>query len=211
MKRWQRSAWPLACLLLIVASALAGLAVASGRLPPELLTWRRGDWPHAPWTLWSGALLHRLAPHALANMLALAALAVLGATLGARPRDALALLLAWPLGTLGLRCWPQVAAYWGLSGPIHAAAAVLALRALTTADTRWLGLLLGGGLSVKLALEHGWESPIGFDAGWGFNVVFAAHLSGALAGTLLALALNVAGWVRLAGASATGQRSVHDA
>ena len=73
---------------------------------------------------------------------------------------------------------------------IHAAAAVLALRALATPERRWLGLLLGGGLAIKLALERGWSVPIGFDTGWGFNVVFAAHLSGAIAGALLALGLN---------------------
>ena len=83
-----------------------------------------------------------------------------------------------------------MAAYWGLSGTIHAAAAVLALRALATPERRWLGLLLGGGLAIKLALERGWSVPIGFDTGWGFNVVFAAHLSGAIAGALLALGLN---------------------
>ncbi|HMT17875.1 MAG TPA: hypothetical protein PKD71_11725 [Ottowia sp.] len=190
MNRLRGGAWPLTCLLLVVASALVGWAAGRPGLPPEALAWHRADWPGAPWTLWSGPLLHRLAPHALANMLALGALAVLGAALAARPRDALALLLAWPLGTLGLRCWPQVAAYWGLSGTIHAAAAVLALRALATPERRWLGLLLGGGLAIKLALERGWSVPIGFDTGWGFNVVFAAHLSGAIAGALLALGLN---------------------
>ena len=101
MNRLRRGAWPLACLLLVVASALVGWAASRPGLPPEALAWHRGDWPGAPWTLWSGPLLHRLAPHALANMLALGALAVLGAALAARPRDALALLLAWPLGTLG--------------------------------------------------------------------------------------------------------------
>lgn len=40
------------------------------------------------------------------------------------------------------------------------------------------------------ALERGWSLPVGFDAGWGFNVVFAVHLSGAITGALLALGLN---------------------
>ena len=190
MNRLRRGAWPLACLLLVVASALVGWAASRPGLPPEALAWHRGDWPGAPWTLWSGPLLHRLAPHALANMLALGALAVLGAALAARPRDALALLLAWPLGTLGLQHWPQVAGYWGLSGTVHAAAGVLAVRALAAPATRWLGLLLSGGLAVKLALERGWAVPVAFDSSWGFNVVSAAHLSGALAGACLALLLD---------------------
>ena len=108
-------------------------------------------------------------------------------------RDALALLLAWPLGTLALLAWPAVGGYYGLSGPVHAAAAILALRALQAPATRWLGLLLAGGLLIKLALERGWAVPVGFDSGWGFNVVFAAHLSSAAVGAALALALQVVG------------------
>lgn len=83
--------------------------------------------------------------------------------------------------------------YYGLSGPVHAAAAILALRALQAPATRWLGLLLAGGLLIKLALERGWAVPVGFDSGWGFNVVFAAHLSSAAVGAALALALQVVG------------------
>ena len=183
-------AWPLTCALLIAASVALWLAGISGHVVPQHWLWHAEFWPRQPWTLWTGPLLHFLGAHLAGNALALAALAVLGAALHAPRADALALLLAWPLGTLGLRCWPQVAAYWGLSGTIHAAAAVLALRALATPERRWLGLLLGGGLAIKLALERGWSVPIGFDAGWGFNVVFAAHLSGAIAGALLALGLN---------------------
>ncbi len=182
--------WPLACLLLISASALVWLAGASGRVPPELLVWRFDDWRLLPWTLWTGPLLHLLPAHALANALALGALAVLGAALAAPPRDTLALLLAWPLGTLALACVPGVGACYGLSGLIHAATAVLALRALQQRGARPLGLLLGGGLLVKLALERAWLVPVGFDSDWGFNVVYAAHLTGAVTGAALALLLQ---------------------
>ena len=182
--------WPLTCLLLIGASALTWLAGASGRVPPELLVWRFEDWRLLPWTLWTGPLLHLVPAHALANALALAALAVLGAALAAPPRDTLALLLAWPLGTLALALAPGVGAYYGLSGLIHAAAALLALRALQQRGTRLLGLLLGVGLLAKLALERAWLVPVGFDSGWGFNVVYAAHLVGAGTGAALSLALQ---------------------
>jgi membrane associated rhomboid family serine protease len=185
----RRACWPATCLLLGAAGLLAILTATSG---PALARWiwRADQWPAAPWTLWTAPLVHFVLPHALGNALALAALAVLGRALAAPPRDALALLLAWPLGTLGLQHWPQVAGYWGLSGTVHAAAGVLAVRALAAPATRWLGLLLSGGLAVKLALERGWAVPVAFDSSWGFNVVSAAHLSGALAGACLALLLD---------------------
>lgn len=183
--------WPFTCLLLIAASALLWLALVRGWVSPEALVWRYETWREAPWTLWTGPLLHLMAPHALGQALALTALAVLGKALQAPPRDALALLLAWPLGTLALVMAPGVGAFYGLSGPVHAAAAVLAVRTLMHADTRPLGLLIGGGLLIKLWIERAWVLPVGFDSGWGFNVVLAAHLISAGIGAGLALVLEL--------------------
>jgi membrane associated rhomboid family serine protease len=180
-------AWPAVCLLLIMGSALAWVACAKGWVAPDALVWRGGQGGSSAWTLWTGPLLHRVAAHLVGNALAMAALAVLGVALHATRSDALALALAWPLGTLALLTWPAVGAYYGLSGPVHAAAAILALRALRTPATRVLGLLLTGGLLIKLALERGWAVPVGFDHGWGFNVVYSAHLSGAVTGAVLAI------------------------
>ena len=171
----------------IMGSALAWVAGAKGWVAPDALVWRGGQGGSSAWTLWTGPLLHRVAAHLVGNALAMAALAVLGVALHATRSDALALALAWPLGTLALLTWPAVGAYYGLSGPVHAAAAILALRALRTPATRVLGLLLTGGLLIKLALERGWAVPVGFDHGWGFNVVYSAHLSGAVTGAVLAI------------------------
>ena len=182
--------WPLSCLLLIIGSALTWLAMVRGWVAPDALVWRYESWSTMPWTLWTAPLMHLVAAHALAHALALLALAVLGMSLHARARDALALLLAWPLGTLALTMAPGVGAYYGLSGPVHAAAAVLALRALAQRDAGALGLLLAGGLLVKLALERAWQVPVGFDSGWGFNVVLAAHLAGASVGAGMLLLLE---------------------
>ncbi|MDO5692154.1 MAG: hypothetical protein Q4G70_06710 [Pseudomonadota bacterium] len=182
--------WPLTCALLIAASVALWLASANGYMVPQHWLWHAEYWPSQPWTLWTGPLLHFLGAHLAGNALALAALAVLGTALQAPRSDALALALAWPLGTLTLLVWPPVGAYYGLSGPVHAAATILALRALQGTATRWLGLLLAGGLLVKLALERGWAVPVGFDSDWGFNVVFAAHLGSAAVGAVLALLLQ---------------------
>lgn len=189
--------WPATCALLIAASVAAWLAAAAGRLQPQFWIWHAEHWRAQPWTLWTAPLMHFLPTHGLANVLALGALALLGAALPARPRDTLALLLAWPLGTLALLAWPLIGGYYGLSGLVHTAAAVLAVRALLAPPTRRLGALLAGGLALKLLLERGWAMPVGFDGGWGFNVVYAAHLTGALAGAAGALLLEAA--ARLAG------------
>ena len=74
-------AWPLACLLLIAGSALVWLLAANDAVPPDWLIWRFDGWRQQPWTLWTGPLLHLVLPHAIANALALAALAVLAAAL----------------------------------------------------------------------------------------------------------------------------------
>ena len=188
----RRAAWPLLCALLIAASLLIWLAGVAGHIDPPLWMWRYDDWRREPGTLWTGPLLHFLWPHLLANALALTALAVLGTALGATRRDALALLLAWPLATLALTRWPSVGGYYGLASVVHAATAILALRAMATPSTRWLGLLMGGGLAVKLALERGWRAPVGFDSGWGINLVYAANLTGAVLGAAFAALLGTA-------------------
>ncbi|MFD1711454.1 rhomboid family intramembrane serine protease [Ottowia sp. GY511] len=187
----RRIAWPLLCAVLVVASGTLWLVGVAGYVDPPRWVWQYDHWRALPWTLWTGPLLHFLWPHLLANVLALVALAVLGAALEAPPRDALALLLAWPLGTAALYAWPGVGAFYGLSGVVHAATAVVAVRALATPSQRWLGLLLAGGLAIKLALERAWKVPVGFDSGWGFNVIYAAHLTGALAGAVLATAFEL--------------------
>ena len=145
---------------------------------------------HIAAVLLTAPLMQLALPQAAAQWLALGALAMLGASVDAGRADSQALLLSVPLGTLMLALFPQVPAFWGLSGVVHAGAAVLALRALGAPTTRWLGLWLAGGLMVKLALEHACEVPFAFDAGWAHNVVFAAHLTGAAAGLMAALMLN---------------------
>ena len=118
--------WPLLCGLLILLSVAVWLAGVAGHVVPDRWMWHHDLWRTQPWTLWTAPLLHFLWPHLLGNALALAALTVLGTALKATPRDALALLLTWPLGTLALTLWPAVGGFYGLSGLVHAAAAIVA-------------------------------------------------------------------------------------
>jgi rhomboid family GlyGly-CTERM serine protease len=162
--------------------------MGAGSAASPLLVWDAGAWLTRPWSAWTAALVHLSGTHLLANALALAALAVLGRALRAGPAAALALLAAWPLTTLGLLAWPQVSGYAGLSGLIHAAVAVLWAHAAVRREGWPLSYLLFVALLFKLVVEHAWTTPVAFDPAWGFNVVYAAHLSGAVAGMACGLA-----------------------
>lgn len=178
--------WVAACAVLGTGAALT--SAFFGLVPPfhdvavEPLAWHAGSWIHQPWTLWTAAWVHTSGGSLAGNLLALAALAIAGAALGAGGLAALALVLAWPLTTLALLLWPQVGGYAGLGGPIHAAAAVLGVHVMRRSAWPSLGPILFGGLAIKLLAERGWAQPVAFDPGWGINVVYAAHLAGALLG-----------------------------
>jgi hypothetical protein len=44
---------------------------------------------------------------------------------------------------------------------------------------------------LKLIAERAWSQPVAFDPSWGSNVVYAAHLTGALAGGLCGLVARI--------------------
>lgn len=176
-------AWPFLCAVLALAS-LAAWAMGPASVA---LQWDVSSWPREPWTLWTSALVHLSAGHLLANLLALGSLAVLGAALRVGKPAALALLVAWPLGTLALTAWPEVKQYSGLSGLIHAAVAVLWADAAIQRKAYPMSFVVFVGVVFKLMTEHAWTAPIAFDPSWGFNVVYAAHLSGTLAGAVCGL------------------------
>ncbi|HWP11215.1 MAG TPA: hypothetical protein VNN06_05295 [Ramlibacter sp.] len=179
-------AWLAVCALL--AGGAAAVAWTSGVALPDQdpaahpLAWQAVGWPLRPWTLWTSAWVPTSASSLGGNLLALAALAVLGAALGAARWAAFALLVAWPLGVAALTIWPQVTSYGGLDVPVHAAAMVLGALVARRPALRQLSPLLFAGMGLKLVAEHAWTQPVAFDPSWGLNVVYAAHLTGAVAG-----------------------------
>ena len=186
-------AWLSLCTLFALASAAAWcLPVAL----QDALRWQADGWTRQPWTLWTAALVHLSATHLAANMLALAALAVTGHRMRLPAQAAVALVVAWPLTTLGLLYWPQITSYAGFSGLNHAVASVVIAQAAIKKIAYPLSFVLLAGLGLKLLSEHAWSQPVVFSADWGFAVVQAAHLSGAAAGLVCAVALHVVGRVR---------------
>jgi membrane associated rhomboid family serine protease len=186
---------------LLVCGVLAGtsLAVAwvSGVVPPphdvflHPLAWDASRWASRPWTLWTSAWVHTSGGNLAGNLLALGALAVLGHTLGARRAAALALLAAWPLSTWALTLWPEVSSYAGLGGVIHAAAAIIGIHVAGRPELKPFSPLVFAAIGLKLIAERAWMQPVAFDPSWGFNVVYAAHLTGALAGALCGAATRL--------------------
>lgn len=184
-------AWLMACALL-GAGALA--VAAAGRLAPELqqatrhpLAWDAVGWVLRPWTLWTAAWVHDSAGSLAGNLLAVVALAVFGASRGAGRAAAAALLMAWPLGIAALLLWPEVTSYTGLGGPVHAAAMVLWAQLALGGGQKPLSFILFCGMALKLMIEAAWIHPVAFDPGWGGNIVYAAHLTGAVSGAACGL------------------------
>lgn len=181
------TAWLSMCVLLAAASLGMRLAGNPGRL-----AWGAGSWQHEPWSLWTASLVHLSPMHLLANLLALGAVAVLGWILRLPAAAALAWFVAWPLSTLGLLLWPGLTRYSGLSGLIHAGVAIVWVWAAMDSRTKPWSFILLAGLGLKLLTEQAWSHASAFDATWGFEVVYAAHLSGALGGIVCGSALRLA-------------------
>lgn len=160
------------------------------------MAWQANSWPQRPWTLWSASLVHLSGAHLLANLIALAVLGVLGACLHAGRAATLALLVAWPLGTLALWWWPQIAGYSGMSGLLNAMAAVVWAHTVLRGGAKPVSFVIFAALALKLLSEHAWSQPIAFDPNWGFNVVYAAHLTGAMAGAVCGLVFESASLIR---------------
>lgn len=181
-------AWLAVCTLLAGGAALAawltGVAPPVPEVPAHPLAWDAAGWLRHPWTLWTAAWVHTSLGNLGGNLLAITGLAVAGAALGARRPAAIGLLVAWPLSTLALLIWPQVTHYSGLGGPIHAAAAVLGMHLAARPALKPFSPLLFAALALKLLAERAWTQPVAFDPSWGFNVVYAAHLTGTLAGAI---------------------------
>lgn len=170
-----------------VAALLAVLALLGAGLPSDWLVWRR-DAPLQLWRWWTPVAVHWTPGHLIANLASCALLGWLGWSARLPAHAAIAWLLAWPLTHLGL--WldgPDSALqrYAGLSGVLHAGAAVAGLAMLadrTSGAMRALGAAVLAGLVWKLATEKPWAAAVATLEAWSFPVAVLAHATGALGG-----------------------------
>ncbi len=169
----------MAAVLVATSLALRGAATAAWDWQPAL-------WPAQPWRVWTAACLHWSPLHLQMNLLGAALMAVLGWRAATQAADAAAWALAWPLTQVGLVLQPALQHYAGLSGVLHAGAAIVACRLLKTgpARARRIGALLGAGLVLKLALEAPWRGATQVVPELDFALAPLAHVSGAVMGLL---------------------------
>lgn len=173
------------------------LAVAAAALwsaPRELLSWQPMHSADAPWRAWSAAFVHWTPWHLGANLLGCAVVAAFGVAARVPARATAAWLVAWPLSHAALALQPALTSYGGLSGVLHAGVAIAAWHLLRhdVGTRRRIGGAVLAGVAVKLLLEEPWAAPTQQIAGWDFPVAPLAHASGAIAGLLCALLLDVA-------------------
>jgi rhomboid family GlyGly-CTERM serine protease len=152
--------------------------------PREVLDWQPARAWTEPWRLWSAALVHWSPEHLLANEVGCVVVAAFGVAARLPDRCAIAWLAAWPLGHAALIFQPSLAIYGGLSGVLHAGVAIAAWHVASheRGHRRLVGIAVGAGLIIKIALERPWLMPTQITPEWNFPVAPLAHATGAAAG-----------------------------
>jgi rhomboid family GlyGly-CTERM serine protease len=177
---------------LALCAGLAALSLLTWPLPKEAFDWQPRLFPSQPWRALTAAFVHWTPIHLAANLAGCAVLALLGHRAALGRREAIAGLIALPLIQLGLLLRPDLQRYAGLSGELHALAAIAALSLLVRPNReRLIGAGIALGLIIKLASEDPLGPALRATAGFDFAVAPFAHLSGAVAG-LAAWALTMA-------------------
>ena len=167
---------------LALCAAFAALSLLAWPLPREALDWQPSLIASQPWRAVTAALVHLTPIHLAANLAGCAVLALLGWRAAFGKPVALAGLVALPLTQLGLLLRPELQHYAGLSGELHALAAIAALTLISRGNGIGIAIVLG--LIAKLALEHPFGPVLRTTPGFDFPVAPFAHLTGAIAGAI---------------------------
>lgn len=185
-----RLGWLALCLLLALpAAALPIIDLEHPSLwPPSLQALVLH--PHQGWrqslpSWWAAAWLHGSEPHLWRNLAGVALVAGMGWAARVGPPATLAWLLAWPLTHIGMLWRPELTSYIGLSGVLHAGAAIVALQQIIRPPTpaaRWPGWALLLGLITKVVMENPWGPVLILSSASAIKVAPWAHFSGVLAG-----------------------------
>jgi rhomboid family GlyGly-CTERM serine protease len=170
----------------LLAALFALGAACAWFVPPTRLDWQGV----VSWRAFSAAFVHWTPLHLGANLLGCVALAWLGIEARLPTRSTIAWLIAWPLTQLGLLLRPELTSFGGLSGVLHAGVAIAAIELMFRQKReRLIGAAIMAGLCFKIASENPLGPALQQVSGWDMPVVPLAHLSGAIAGALTALAI----------------------
>jgi rhomboid family GlyGly-CTERM serine protease len=174
---------------LLLGGALAAGALVGWWLPHETFAWHAPRALAQPWQLLTAAWVHLGSAHLLINLAGTLVVVGFGLLAGCGRRDAGAWLAAWPLTHALLWLDPDMQAYAGLSGVLHAGVAVACLALVTRARglPRWVGVAVALGLLVKLVLENPLSAAVQHLSDWGFPVAVLGHTTGAAAGLVCGL------------------------
>ena len=173
-----------------LAALLAALASVLFGAPPTAFDWQPSLVLVQPWRALTAVGVHYSALHLAANLAGTALVAALGAAARVPRALAWSWVAAWPLTQLGLLVRPDLAHYGGLSGVLHAGAAVVAVHLIEAGPRprRVIGAVLLAGLLLKVANEAPWGAALHRPAGWDIATAPLAHASGLAAGLLCAVA-----------------------
>lgn len=183
---------PVTLVLILGMAALGALCTGVPALADALIYRRDAVLSGQAWRLVTAMWVHLSWTHWLANSMAMAGLVLLGTAAALPVRQLVGTVLICGVAvTAALLRVPEVAWYAGLSGALHGVALWLGIVLATRAGEptiaqhwRWLGVLMCGGVLVKLWLEHSWLSPLVHDPDWGFGVARIAHALGAISGAV---------------------------
>lgn len=182
----------------LVVFGLEHWGAASDWRPSLALDWQPSLSGSQPWRAWSAGLVHFSELHLAANLAGCVLVAALGLAARVPTRCVVAWELAWPALHLGLWVQPTLTHYGGLSGVLHAGVAVVAVHLLwrPSRSQRRIGALVLAGLAMKLLGEAPWAGAISRPTGWDVAVAPLAHVSGVLAGLVMAGLAEVlhSGW-----------------
>lgn len=182
-----------AAVWLASSAALAVVAALAWFAPRTQLDWQPARALSEPWRAWSAAFVHWSPWHLVANAIGCLVVGAFGWAARVPPRATLAWLVAWPLTHVALALQPALVSYGGLSGVLHAGVAVATWHLVRHGQgrRRMLGLLVLVGLGLKLVLEAPWLAPTRQVPGWDFPVAPLAHATGAIAGFVCAVLVDV--------------------
>jgi rhomboid family GlyGly-CTERM serine protease len=176
-----------------LAALLAAAGLLGGLVDATRIDWRPELAAAQPWRAWTAVAVHYSGLHLAGNLASAAVVGVFGVAARVGRGSVVAWAVAWPLTQLGLLLRPDLVAYGGLSGVMHAGVAIAAVHLLAdgAGRQRAVGAAVLAGLAIKVIGEQPWGPALRHGGAWDIAVAPFAHASGAVAGLVCASVARV--------------------